>query len=59
MNTYEYLITDAEDPALKGRVLAFGTSHGEAEAQLRSSTFNGAKFLAWKLVKVTELSPVS
>lgn len=59
MNAYEYLITKSEDPALNGRVIAFATSHEEAEAQLRSTTFNGAKFLEWNLVKTQRLATVS
>lgn len=59
MNVYEYQITKSEDPALNGRVLAFATSNEEAEAQLIESTFNGAKFLEWSLVKVSKLVAVS
>lgn len=56
MNSYEYLITDSEDPTLKGRVLAFATTVEDAEAQLRSATFNGARFLKWELIKTQQLS---
>jgi len=59
MNVYEYQITKSEDPALNGRVLAFATSNEEAEDQLRSSTFNGARFLEWSLVKIQKLAAAS
>lgn len=55
MNAYEYLITQADDPAMNGKVLTFAKTVEEAEAQLRAATINGSRYLGWGLVRTTEL----
>ena len=55
MNVYEYTVTEAEDPTLNGRVLAFAKTLEDAESQLRAATINGARYLAWGLTKTTTL----